>query len=158
MPVQKYGGANHLWLGSGPLLGPAVAQGRLHHISEIINTQPLGGPSGREEDTSMPISKEEVTSMHHLSTMPRLLQPPLSLRVPCPEGIRQRRPRRERVCGRTSVCHGLGGASIISTGDPQRLPGGALPPALNKPMDWYQDIARYAYPTASYGKGLLLCV
>ena len=46
----------------------------------------------------MPISKEEGTSMHHLSTMPDPLQPPLSLRMPCPEGIRQRRPRRERVC------------------------------------------------------------
>ena len=46
----------------------------------------------------MPISREEVTSRHHLSTMPQPLQPPLSLRMPCPEGIRQRRPRRERVC------------------------------------------------------------
>ena len=80
----------------------------------------------------MLICEEEGTSMHHLSTMPELLQPPLSLRVPCPEGIRQRRPRRERVCGRTSVCHGLGGASIISTGDPQRLPGGGTPTSLEQ--------------------------
>ena len=48
----------------------------------------------------MPISEEEGTSTHHLSAMPQAPLPPLSLRMPCPEGIRQRRPRRERVCGR----------------------------------------------------------
>ena len=51
--------------------------------------------------------------MHHLSTTPRLLQPPLSLRMPCPEGIRQRRPWREKGMRRTSVCLGLGGASLL---------------------------------------------
>ena len=68
-------------------------------IASVFHQSPaLGGPGSREEGTSVLICKEEGTSMHHLSTMPELLQPPLSLRVPCPEGIRQRRPRRERVC------------------------------------------------------------
>ena len=93
--VQKYG-ANHLGLGSGPLSGPL----RQHIINESSHAHRRVGTSGKEQTTSTPISKQEGTSKHHLSTMPRLLQPPLSLRMPCFEGIRQRRPRRERICGR----------------------------------------------------------
>ena len=74
----------------------------------------------------MLICKEEGTSMHHLSTMPELLQPPLSLRMPCPEGIRQRRPRRERVCGRHHRNSSLGGAAsiVVLSVTPGGFPGG----------------------------------
>jgi len=94
---------------------------------------PRVGTGGREEDTSVPISREEVTSRHHLSTMPQPLQPPLSLRMPCPEGIRQRRPRRERVCDDLSTLWFRWSVYDLYPGDPQGLPVGELPPALNRP-------------------------
>ena len=101
VPVQKYyGGLTRQAKVAVPFRVRPSLRGRLHLISEYIKTQPWGGPGGREEVTSVPISEEEGTSTHHLSTMPELPLPPLSLRMPCPEGIRQRRPRRERVCGR----------------------------------------------------------
>ena len=91
-------GANHAQAKVAvPFRGRPSLRGRLHIISDSSYTHPRVGTGGREEDTSVPISREEVTSRHHLSAMPDPLQPPLSLRMPCPEGIRQRRPRRERV-------------------------------------------------------------
>ena len=92
-------GANLLWLGSRSPFGAGRRSGGAF-ISSVKSSyaHPRVGTGGREEDTSVPISREEVTSRHHLSAMPDPLQPPLSLRTPCPEGIRQRRPRRERVC------------------------------------------------------------
>ena len=101
-PIRVYAenrGANHAQAKVAVhFRGRPSLKGRLHHISESSCVHPRVGSSGREEDTSVPISREEVTSRHHLSAMPDPLQPPLSLRMPCPEGIRQRRPRRERVC------------------------------------------------------------
>ena len=87
------GGANHAPAKVAvPVRGRPSLKGRLHHISASSCAHPRVGTSGREEATSVPINKEEVTSTHHLSAMPDPLQPPLSLRMPCPEGIRQRRP------------------------------------------------------------------
>ena len=72
----------------------------------------------------MPISEEEGTSTHHLSTMPELPLPPLSLRMPCPEGIRQRRPEGKGMRTTTRHC-GLGGAASISSSvTPGGYPGG----------------------------------
>ena len=60
----------------------------------------------------MPMIKEEATSTHHLSAMPVPLHPPLSLRTPCPEGIRQRPPEGKGYAT-TSVRSGLGGDSLL---------------------------------------------
>ena len=97
-------------------------------IAALFHQSPaLGGPGSREEGTSVLICKEEGTSMHHLSTMPELLQPPLSLRVPCPEGIRQRRPRRERVCDDLRKLQFRWSGLNCCPGRPQRVSLGGAP-------------------------------
>ncbi len=125
--MQKYGGGGgHPPTNKGgvPLLGPAGARGRLHHSSESSCAHPGVGTGDREENTSVPISREEVTSRHHLSAMPDPLQPPLSLRMPCPEGIRQRRPRRERACDDLSTIWFRRSLSIYLLVTPRGFPGG----------------------------------
>ena len=112
-------GANHAQAKVAvPFRGRPSLRGRLHHISESSCAHPRVGTGGREEDTSVPISKEEVPSINHLSAMPDPLQPPLSLRMPCPEGIRQRRPRRERVCDDLSTIWFRRSVYDLYLGDP----------------------------------------
>ena len=81
-PIRVYAeirGANHAQAKVAvPFRGRPSLRGRLHRISESSCTHRRVGTGGREEDTSVPISKEEVTSTHHLSAMPDPLQPPLS--------------------------------------------------------------------------------
>ena len=114
-------GANHAQAKVAvPFRGRPSLRGRFHHISESSCAHPRVGTGGREDDTSVPISKEEVTCYPYACHAPR------GLRRGAPEG---------KGYATTSVRSGLGGSSLLYILVTRGVSlGGALPPALNKPL------------------------
>jgi len=130
---RNTGGANHAQAKVAvPFRGWPALRGRLHHISESSCAHPRVGTGGREEDTSVPISKEEATSTHHLSAMPD----PCNRRYPyachAPRGLGRGAPEGKGYAT-TSVRSGLGGASLlyrlVTTGG---FLGGGTPTSLEQ--------------------------